>query len=175
MYEPDPAVVRAASEGDVDSFAELVRGYQTPVYRFLRHFLGDPGMAEDVAQETFVRAYQRMGSFRFQSKFSTWVFSIARNAGVDAVRSQGRRLRLVERAAPPAPSVDPAASAEVTTALAALAPRLREPLLLVEVLGLTYREAAEVLGVPEGTVKSRVFHAREALADWFAQDVTRDV
>ena len=175
MYEPDPAVVRAASEGDVDSFAELVRGYQTPVYRFLRHFLGDATMAEDVAQETFVRAYQRLGSFRFQSKFSTWVFSIARNAGVDAVRSQGRRLRLVDRAAPPTPSVDPAASAEVTASLAALAPRLREPLLLVEVLGLTYREAAAVLGVPEGTVKSRVFHAREALADWFAEDVRREV
>jgi RNA polymerase sigma-70 factor (ECF subfamily) len=175
VYEPDPAVVRAASEGDVDSFAELVRGYQTPVFRFLRHFLGDAGMAEDVAQETFVRAYQRLGSFRFQSKFSTWVFSIARNAGVDAVRSQGRRLRLVERAGPPTPSVDPAASAEVEAALAALAPRLREPLLLVEVLGLTYREAASMLGVPEGTVKSRVFHAREALAAWFEEGSVHEV
>ena len=175
MYEPEPAVVRAAAEGDVDSFAELVRGYQTPVYRFLRHFLGDATMAEDVAQETFVRAYQRLGSFRFQSKFSTWVFSIARNAGVDAVRSQGRRLRLVDRADPPSPSVDPAASAEVAASLAALAPRLREPLLLVEVLGLSYREAASVLGVPEGTVKSRVFHAREALAAWFEKDASREV
>ena len=175
MYEPDPAVVRAASEGDVDSFAELVRAYQTPVYRFLRHFLGDATMAEDVAQETFVRAYQRLASFRFQSKFSTWVFSIARNAGVDAVRSQGRRLRLVDRAAPPTPSPDPAAAAEVESSLAALAPRLREPLLLVEVLGLSYREAAAMLAVPEGTVKSRVFHAREALAAWFQEGAGREM
>jgi RNA polymerase sigma-70 factor (ECF subfamily) len=159
----------------MDSFAELVRAYQTPVYRFLRHLLGDAGMAEDVSQETFVRAYQRLGSFRFQSKFSTWVFSIARNAGVDAVRSQGRRLRLVDRATPPAPSGDPALAAEVAASLAALVPRLREPLLLVEVLGLSYKEAAAELGIPEGTVKSRVFHAREALAAWFEEDVSREV
>ena len=167
MYEPDPAVVRAASEGDMDSFAELVRAYQTPVFRFLRHFLGDAAMAEDVAQETFVRAYQQLGSFRAQSKFSTWVFAIARNAGLDAVRARGRRLRLVERAAPPPPAVDPEASAELAAALGALSTRLGEPLLLVEVLGLTYREAAEVLAVPEGTVKSRVFSARRELVAWY--------
>jgi RNA polymerase sigma-70 factor (ECF subfamily) len=175
VEEPDPSVVRAASEGDVDAFAALVRTYQAPVYRFLRHFLGDATLAEDVAQETFVRAYQRLGTFGFRAKFSTWVFSIARNAGVDAVRSQGRRLRLVERAQPPVPSGDPAASAEVSAAVAALEPRLREPLLLVEVLGLTYREAAAMLDVPEGTVKSRVFHAREALAAWFEEGRAREV
>jgi RNA polymerase sigma-70 factor (ECF subfamily) len=175
VYEPDPAVVRAAAQGDTGAFADLVRGYQAPVYGFLRHLLADATLAEDVAQETFVRAYQRMASFRFESKFSTWLFSIARNAGVDAVRSHGRRLRLVERAPSSPPVVDPAASAEVSAAVAALAPRLREPLLLVEVLGLSYREAAAMLDIPEGTVKSRVFHAREALAAWFEEDRTREV
>lgn len=167
MYEPEPAVVRAASSGDADAFAQLVRAYQGPVQRFLRHLVGDATLAEDVAQETFVRAYQRMGSFRSESKFSTWVFSIARNAGLDAVRARGRRLRLVERASLLPPAVAPDASAELAAALAALPTKHREPLLLVEVLGLSYSEAAAVLAVPEGTVKSRVFHARRAVADWY--------
>jgi RNA polymerase sigma-70 factor, ECF subfamily len=167
VYEPEPALVRAASTGDTDAFAELVRAYQGPVQRFLRHLLGDATLAEDVAQETFVRAYQRMASFRSESKFSTWVFSIARNAGVDAVRARGRRLRLVDRAPTPSPAVHPEASAELAAALAGLPTELREPLLLVEVLGLTYREAADVLTMPEGTVKSRVFRARQVLVAWY--------
>lgn len=167
MYEPEPALVRAASTGDADAFAEIVRAYQGPVQRFLRHLVGDAALAEDVAQETFVRAYQRLASFRAESKFSTWVFSIARNAGLDAVRARGRRLRLVERAPLLPPAVAPDTSAELAAALAALPPKHREPLLLVEVLGLSYSEAAAVLSVPEGTVKSRVFHARRTLAAWY--------
>ena len=152
--------------GDVAAFERLVRLYEADVWRFLTRFLADRSLAEDVAQETFLRAYLRLGTFRFECKFSTWVLQIARNAGLDAVRARGRRARLHAAAPPTGAGRDPATAAEVEAALASLGPRFREALLLVEVLGLSYREVAEVTGVPEGTVKSRVFKARARLAVW---------
>ena len=161
--------------GDVAAFERLVRLYQADVWRFLARLLGDRALAEDVAQETFLRAYQRLGTFRFESKFSTWVLQIARNAGLDAVRARTRRMRLHAVAPPPGAGNDPVRAAEIRAALASLAPRFREALLLVEVLGLTYREVAEVTGVPEGTVKSRVFVARDRLAGWLAAEAADEV
>lgn len=152
--------------GDLVAFEGLVRMYQGPVFRFLRNLLGDASLAEDVTQETFIRAYERRASFRFDAAWSTWVFQIARNAGLDAVRARTRRLRLVDRARPPAPRTDPTARIELDAALASLSPKLREAVLVVEVLGLTYREAGTVLHTPEGTVKSRVFQARQQLLAW---------
>ena len=152
--------------GDLAAFEGLVRMYQGPVFRFLRNLLGDASLAEDVTQETFIRAYERRTSFRFDASWSTWVFQIARNAGLDAVRARTRRLRLVDRARPPAPRTDPTARIELDAALASLSPKLREAVLVVEVLGLTYKEAGDVLRAPEGTVKSRVFQARQQLLAW---------
>ncbi|MGH9186687.1 MAG: RNA polymerase sigma factor [Acidimicrobiales bacterium] len=166
MEEPDPAAIRAAMGGDVSAFEVLVRAYQVPVWRFLRHLLGDAALAEDVTQETFLRIYQRLTSFRFQSRFSAWVFQVARNAGIDALRSRQRRDRLTRSLSPGPPPSAPDQRAELHEALGSLSPRLREALLVVEVLGLGYREAGAVLSVPEGTVKSRVFHARQQLAAW---------
>ena len=166
MDEPEPAVVRAAAAGDLAAFELLVRRYQAHVWRFLRHLLGDAALAEDVTQETFLRLYQRLPTFAGRSKFSTWVFKVARNAGIDALRAVRRQDRLLE--ALPAPALGPAPDArvEAMAAVASLSPKLREALLLVEVFGFTYREAAEVLAVPEGTVKSRVFQARMRLTAW---------
>ena len=149
--------------GDLVAFESLVRAYQGPVYRFLRNLLGDATLAEDVAQETFIRAFERRATFRFDAAWSTWVFQIARNAGLDAVRSRSRRLRLADRARPPQPRSDPTARVELDQALASLSAKLREAVLVVEVLGLNYREAGDVLGVPEGTVKSRVYYGLRAL------------
>ncbi len=169
MQEPDPAAIRAAMAGDTAAFESLVRAYQVPVWRFLRHLLGDPAMAEDVTQETFVRLYQRLPTFAFRAKFSTWVFQVARNCGIDAVRSRDRRDRLVRALPAPAPPSDPDQRAQINAALAALSPAVREALLLVEVLGLTYGEASAVTGSPEGTLKSRVFKARQDLHRWRGQ------
>ena len=136
------------------------------MWRFLRHLLRDPTLAEDVTQETFVRVYRRLTTFHFESKFSTWVFQVARNAGIDALRSRDRRTRLHLSAPEPAPTEDPVTTAEVNAALDSLSPILREAVVMIEVLGLTYREAGEVLGAPEGTVKRRVHDARLDLARW---------
>lgn len=171
MQEPDPEIIRAAARGDTDAFETLVRSYQAHVWRFLRHLLGDPSLAEDVTQETFMRVYGKLHTFRFRSKFSTWVFSIARNAGIDAIRSNERRLRLVRAARPGRAAVpDPGLRVVLDEALASLRSEHREAFLAVEVLGLTYRDTAIAFGIPEGTVKSRVFHARRNLVSWLDEE-----
>jgi RNA polymerase sigma-70 factor (ECF subfamily) len=172
VQEPDPALIRAASRGDVPSFEQLVRDHQHHVARFLNRMLGDPATAEDVTQETFVRVFRRLASFSFESKFSTWLFQIARNAGIDEVRRRQRHARLSDAMPRPSVAVNGAADArvELQAALDSLPERLRTPLLLVEMLGLRYREVAEVVGVAEGTIKSRIFHARAQLQRWSHAD-----
>jgi RNA polymerase sigma-70 factor, ECF subfamily len=165
VLEADPQVIRTAATGDHRAFEVLVRTYQEPVVRFLTHLLSDRALADDVAQETFLRCYQKLNGYSFEGRFSTWLLRVAHNAGIDAIRGRIRRERLTEPRG--ATSTDPVLRAELIAALATLPVRLREPLLLVEVTGLRYREAAEVLGIPEGTVKSRVAHARAQLAAWF--------
>ncbi len=167
MDEPDPRVIRAAAAGDDAAFTTLMRSAQPHVWRFLRHLLGDEETAADVTQETFVRVHRSLGRFRHQSRFSTWVFQIARNAAVDEQRRSGRRQRLLGAMAPSSPTPDASLGSELRAALASLSPRLREAFVLVEAFGLTYQDAAEVLTVPTGTVKSRVFRARLELVQWF--------
>lgn len=165
MQEPDPRVIRAAAENDQAAFGEIVRAYQAHVWRFLRHLLNDDALAEDLTQETFIRIYRKLHTFQFRSKFSTWVLNIARNAGMDELRSRRRRARLVDAlSTPPLPPRDPSLRVELEEAVATLTPTLRETLLLVELFGFTYRETAEALGIPEGTAKRRVFDARKQLA-----------
>jgi RNA polymerase sigma-70 factor, ECF subfamily len=167
MEEPDPKIIRAAAAGDEAAFTALVRSAQPHVWRFLRHLLGSDDQAADVTQETFVRAHAALGRFRHQSRFSTWLFAIARNAAVDEQRRGARRQRLQHALGRPRSAPDASLGAEIRAALASLSPRLREAFVLVEVFGQPYHEAAEVIGVPVGTVKSRVFRARLELVQWF--------
>ena len=168
MDEPDRATIEAALAGDEGAFVALVRPLERPVWRFLVRMVGDESLASDLAQDTFVRVYLNLGRFRHRSKFSTWVFQIARNAAIDAIRSRDRRrridwrFRLRDEASAP----DASADVEVVEALGHLSPKLREAVVLIDVLGLRYAEAAEVLGIPVGTVKSRVAAARESLCRW---------
>lgn len=167
MDEPDPKTIVAAAAGDEAAFTALMRATQPHVWRFLRHLLGDDDLAADVTQETFVRVHAALGRFRHQARFSTWLFTIARNAAVDEQRRGARRARLQQALATPRPTSDSSLGTEVRAALASLSPRLREAFVLVEVFGQPYQDAAEVLGVPTGTVKSRVFRARIELVTWF--------
>ena len=169
MHEPDPTLVHRARDGDAAAFDEIVRLLRGPVLRYAEHLVRDHALAEDITQETFVRCHRNIARFESHGKFTTWIVSIAHNAGVDAMRARDRHARAWSRTPQPPPPSDPAVRAELRSALASLPARLRESLLLVEVTGLSYAEAAEVIGIPAGTVKSRVFNARKRLARWFAE------
>lgn len=175
MQETDPALIRAAVAGDMDAFSQLVRAHQQQVWRFLRRLLGDDALAEDVTQETFIRVFTRLSTFTFEARFSTWVFQIAHNAGIDELRKRQRQSRLAEVVGRRTLAVTsgPDVSVELQLALDTLPEDQRAALLLVEVFGLRYREAAEVLGIPAGTVKSRVFNARTRLHTWANADEPR--
>lgn len=168
MQEIDPSLIRAASRGDVAAFEQIVRSCQQQVWRFLSRLLGDGSLAEDVSQETFVRVWHRLDSYSFEAKFSTWVFQIARNAGIDELRRRQRRARAIAVAGPlrHLSGAPQEVRVELSAALDSLPQDLREPLVLIEVLGLRYSEAATILNIPDGTVKSRVFHARQRLHAW---------
>ena len=102
MQETDPAVIRAAMAGDLTAFEQVVRQHQQSVWRFLRRLLGDAAAAEDVTQETFLRVHRRLPSYGFRSSFTSWVFQIARNAGLDELRRRARDER-TRRTARPVP------------------------------------------------------------------------
>lgn len=115
--------------------------------------------------------FTHLGQFRHESKFSTWLFQVGRNLAIDHLRRRDRRPRTVSGPLPDrGDPASPHRMLEISSALAALDHRQREALLLVEIVGLTYVEVGIVLGVPPGTVKSRVHHARHALRARLADD-----
>jgi RNA polymerase sigma-70 factor (ECF subfamily) len=157
--------VGAARGGDTGAFESLVRLYQGHVWRLALHLLHDPDLASDATQEAFVRAYRFLPRYRGDSRFSTWLFSIARNCALDEGRKATRRRRITDRAEaePLPPSKDLGVAIEVREALSSLPADLREPVVMIDMFGISYKEVAAILGTPEGTVKSRVHRARELL------------
>jgi RNA polymerase sigma-70 factor, ECF subfamily len=169
VRDPDPRTLSRAREGSLDAFEELVRAYQADVYRFAVHLTRDRATAEDVTQEAFLRAFRFLHSFRGDCRFSSWLLRIARNCAMDAIRSRAQRAER-ELAAGPPPSImnDAAARTELAEALAAISEEHREPFMLIEVFGLSYQEAADVLQLKVGTVKSRMHRARQAMCEALA-------
>lgn len=145
---------------------QLVRLHQAGVRAFVHGMLGDRVLAEDVAQEAFLRAWRGLGAFRGDAAFSTWLYTIARRAALDEVRRPAVRTVPVEEAWELADgrADDPVLRGDLDRAMQALEPAQREAFLLVVVLGLSYQEAGGMLGCPAGTVASRVFRARVRLA-----------
>lgn len=172
MEDPDPKTLAAACRGDRRALAEIVALAQPDTWRFIAGLERDREMVEDLTQETLLRVVRGLTKFRAESRFRTWVFAIARNVVRDHQRRLRRRPRPVavdERAELPG-ALDEHGIVEVWAAIDALPGRLREVFVLVEVMGLRYREVATLVGVREGTVKSRMFSARQALIDWMQSD-----
>lgn len=162
-------VLARALAGDVEAFEQLVREHSDAVYGHALRFFGDPHAAEDVMQEVFLKVYRSLGSFKGDSAFSTWLFRVTRNVCLDQLRSGKRTpvpcdpVDLPERSA--GDIANPViASTALEQAVAALPPEDRDAFNAVALFGLDYRQASLSLGVPIGTVKSRVFRARRALA-----------
>jgi RNA polymerase sigma-70 factor (ECF subfamily) len=165
----DQELVALAQRGDLDAFETLVRDHTREVYVHALRFFGDEHAAEDVAQEVFIKVYRSLKSFDGTAAFSTWLYRVTRNTCLDAMRSGKRRpapIDPVDAALQSAPG-DLADAVAVSVALEsgmrALPPEDRDALQAVTLFGLSYAEAGKALGVPAGTVKSRVFRARRAL------------
>ncbi|MFZ4585575.1 MAG: RNA polymerase sigma factor [Acidimicrobiia bacterium] len=165
----DSELIDGAAAGDAGCIAALVRANQARIWRFLVRMLRDHSLAEDVAQETFIRMVDKLPSWRRDATFTTWLFQIARHAAIDAMRKRDRWNRNADLVALPSASTDAVSRVEILAALNTLPDQLREALIMIEVTGLKYREASEVLGVAEGTLKRRVFDARQRLADWMEE------
>jgi RNA polymerase sigma-70 factor, ECF subfamily len=166
-------VAADAAGGDPLAAAALVRATQSDVWR-LCAALGDRGSADDLTQETYLRAFGSLHRFEHRSSVRTWLLAIARRVCADAVRSRRRRrITLVRDSADlealaagggsPADAV--AEGATVIDLLSRLDPDRREAFVLTQLLGLPYAEAAEVAGCPVGTIRSRVARARADLVE----------
>jgi RNA polymerase sigma-70 factor, ECF subfamily len=180
----DRELVDVAKQGDVDAFGTLVRRHQKRIYRLAVHLLRDAAEAEDVTQDTFVRAYGALSRFDGRSEPYTWLYRIAVNLSLNAIRSRKTQRKattpddpriegaLVERRATMADPAKQSADKELALALCdgidQLTDTLRTTLVLVTVEGLSHSEASEVLGCPEGTVAWRVHEARRKLRAYLA-------
>ncbi len=170
MQDPDPRTLARARQGDVRAFEDLVRAYQADLWRFTYSYTRDRALAEDATQEAFIRAYRFLPSFRGDSRFTSWLFRIARNCALDIIRSRKSQEDRALRAPDPTGPPDPVTRLELQTALSAVSEDHREPFLLIEVFGLSYQEAADVLRVRVGTVKSRMHRARAAMMGALAEE-----
>ncbi len=177
--QTDRDLVSAARSGNAEAFGLLVRRHQKRIYRLAVHLLRDAAEAEDVTQDTFVRAYGALDRFDGRSEPFTWLYRIAVNVSLNAIRSRKSSKKattpddpriegiLVERRASHSDPSVLSADREVALALCdgidELSETLRTTLVLVAVDGLSHAQASEVLGCPEGTVAWRVHEARKKL------------
>jgi RNA polymerase sigma-70 factor (ECF subfamily) len=171
----DGALVDLARAGSEDAFGVLVGRYRAPVMRLAYRLTRDPDEANDIAQDSFMRAYRRIGEFRPDRPFARWLFVIARNASLDAIRRRRRTAALANVAEEPSAELGPEElalrndeAARVQLALGALPAKYRNVLELYYLGGLRYREVALALDIPLGTVKTYISRAKRRLRDELA-------
>ena len=168
LPQPDFGVLRKAQRGDERAFSIIVRAYQVPVFNYVLRLTGDRALAEDLTQEIFLRVYQGLPRFSLRSKFTTWLFQVAKNRVLDELRAVERRPRAtVDLDDVPALEVLDApferleAIDAVWRAVENLNVDLKSALLLRDVVGLSYTEIADALEITLATVKWRIYKARE--------------
>lgn len=176
----DQELVARVQKGDKSAFDLLVRKYQHKIAKLVSRYVYDRAEVEDVTQEAFIKAYRAMAGFRGESAFYTWLYRIAINTAKNYLVSQGRRLPtsdieaeeaeqgaegsvLREIATPEHTLLTSEIAQTVTAAMDALPEDLRTAITLREIEGLSYDEIAAVMDCPIGTVRSRIFRAREAI------------
>jgi RNA polymerase sigma-70 factor (ECF subfamily) len=181
----DAELVASALRGSQDAYRELVKRFERPVYSLVLRMVQDPAAAEDLAQEVFVKAFRRLGTYDPQWKFSSWLFKIAHNTAIDHLRRGGPETVPLEAeeddkgglAAVLADETveDPQAAAErrdlarsLERAIARLRPEYRQAVLMFYAHGASYQDICEVTGLPLGTVKTNLHRARKELAQVMA-------
>lgn len=179
MGVDDLDLLRRIATGDERALESLYARHAQSLLAYAQHLVGDRGAAEEALQDTFVAIWRGAGSFEQRSAVRTWMFGICRRQALRRLRRRAEPSQPIDDAGD-VPSTDPgpdvvalarADASAVTTALAALPAIHREVLDLVFGAELSHAEVAEVLGIPVGTVKSRLFHARAALARALPVDV----
>jgi RNA polymerase sigma-70 factor (ECF subfamily) len=167
--------VRRALAGDQEAFATIVEKYKDPVFNVAYRMLGNPTEAEDVAQETFVRAYTQLRTYQEGRRFSTWLLSIASHLSIDQLRRRRFLALPLENApflewiadlgaGPEQAALQVEASDEMQKVLSVLPPKYRTVLVLRYWYDLSYEEIAEMLGLTSALVKARLHRARELVA-----------
>jgi RNA polymerase sigma-70 factor (ECF subfamily) len=180
--EVDHQLVLRVQRGDKRAFELLVVKYQRKVFRLLSRLIRDPAEIEDVAQEAFIKAYRALPNFRGDSAFYTWLYRIAINTAKNYLVAQGRRAptstdtevedaenmddgeQLRDVDTPDSMLLSKQVGEAVNRAIERLPEELRTAIVLRELEGLSYEEIAEAMNCPIGTVRSRIFRAREAIA-----------
>ena len=165
------ATALLAADGDRIALSAFVRATQADVWR-LCAYLVDRDTADDVTQEVYARALAALPDFRADAPARTWLLSITYRTCADQLRRRRRRRLLTERLAalPQSHAQGPTSTVDAALLLDRLPPDERAPLVLTQLLGLRYHEAAEVLGVPIGTIRSRIARARRLLVDVLGSD-----
>lgn len=179
----DQVLVECVLNGDKRAFELLVLKYQRKLMRLVLYFVKDHAQAEDLVQETFIKAYRALSNFRGESAFYTWLYRIGVNTAKNYLMSQRRRVPtstdtdsqdaenldvadgLRESSTPESVLATKQLAQTVNDAMAALPEELRVAISLREIEGLSYDEIAEMMGCPIGTVRSRIFRARETIAN----------
>ncbi len=179
--ETDQELVRRVQKGDKRAFDLLVLKYQHKIAKLISRYIRDPDEVQDVAQEAFIKAYRALANFRGDSAFYTWLYRIAINTSKNHLMAQGRRppgsdveiedALITEEGAEALSDVDTPEGLALTdeieqvilAAIEALPEELRTAITLRELEGLSYEEIAEAMSCPVGTVRSRIFRAREAI------------
>ncbi|MBN8486764.1 MAG: RNA polymerase sigma factor RpoE [Burkholderiales bacterium] len=183
--DADAALVDRVKRGDVRAFEMLVVKYQRRIERLIARMVRDTDLVQDIAQETFIRAYRALPQFRGESAFYTWLYRIAVNtakkallelkrdpivtesalAPADDEETSARQVEPTDMATPDALLASKEIAATVNAAIESLSEDLRQAITLREIEGLSYEEISEVMNCPIGTVRSRIFRAREAIAE----------
>jgi RNA polymerase sigma-70 factor, ECF subfamily len=189
----DRQLVERVQQGDKGAYGLLVAKYQRKIMRLLSRLVRDPSEIEDVAQEAFIRAYRALPGFRGESAFYTWLYRIAINTAKNHLIAAGRRPAVVEAdpeeaeqfdsadalrdvATPDALLLSKEVGEAVNRAIDRLPDDLRTAIVLREIEGLSYEEISAAMNCPIGTVRSRIFRAREAIAEQLRPmlDVSKD-
>jgi RNA polymerase sigma-70 factor (ECF subfamily) len=166
VQQPPPKVVRKAAQGEEQALDSLIRAYYGPIQGYLERVVGDATEAQDLTQEVFLRMARGLPSFEGKAKFTTWLFQIAKNLGIDFLRRREiERVplhRVSEDSAPASTSEHGVEERDLLwSCIAALDVDLRSVILLRDVYGFTYKEIAEIVGATLATVKWRIYQARE--------------
>ncbi|HEX8846379.1 MAG TPA: sigma-70 family RNA polymerase sigma factor [Pyrinomonadaceae bacterium] len=180
----DGDLVARAVTGREDGFEELVRRYQRPIAAYVYRMVGNYDAALDLTQEVFIKVYNSLRRYRSEFKFSTWIYKIAHNSAVDHLRRSGTREQSLvkefegeprelpvesDRLSPEQEYAGKERREEIEQVVRALPAAYRELILLRHSRDMSYDEIAEVTGLPLGTVKNRLFRAREAMRQQFIE------